>query len=591
MADTELNLHYEGQEKQQATATSNDINTVADAPQEFKHTWRIWCIFIILSILAFLSSIDSTIITTSLPTITREIEGSGQYVWIANSYLFASTVPQPLYAQVANIFGRRNPLFFAIALFFIGSGIAGGSHNVATLIAARTIQGLGTGGLYVLPEIILCDIIPPRYRGPFLSAILSTAALGTTIGPIIGGAFARVNWRWIFWLNLPVLGVLSIVIVSVLRVKYQRNPSWRAALARVDFLGQAIFIPSMVAIFFGLIVGGTVGYPWRSWRVILPLVLGILGWISFHIHQASPICRDPSTPPRLFKHRTSSTGFLMIFLAGIVIQAISYFLPVYFQAIKGASPLFSGVYYLPFSIALVPLAGLAGGFLSKTGRYKPVHFAGFALSAIGVGLLSTLDENSSTGKWIGFQILAAGGSGFIFTVTLPSTLAALDEADVAVATGTYSFVRSLGLVWGVTISSIAFNGQINSHLDTITDPSVRLLLADGAAYTYAAGTSSNGSGAIAALPEPTKTQVIEVYVNALRTVWLVFVGISGVGVLATFIEKHVELRTDNNSQFGLVENENNSTDTKLEDGNLATSKVDTTDASMETLDGLREANV
>ncbi|KAI0096706.1 major facilitator superfamily domain-containing protein [Nemania sp. FL0031] len=552
MADIELNLPYEGQEKRQAIVTSNDTNAVASTPKEFKHTWRVWCIFITLAILAFLSSIDSTIITTSLPTITREIEGGGhQYVWIANSYLFASTVPQPLYAQVANIFGRRNLLFLAIALFFIGSGIAGGSHN-----------GLGTGGLYVLPEIILCDIIPPRYRGPFLSAILSTAALGTTIGPIIGGAFARVNWRWIFWLNLPVLGVLSIVIVFVLRVKYQRSPTWRAALARVDFLGQAIFIPSMVAIFFGLIVGGTVGYPWNSWRVILPLVLGVLGWITFHIHQASHICRDPSTPPRLFKHRTSSTGFLMIFLAGIVIQAISYFLPIYFQAIKGASPLLSGVYYLPFSIALVPLAGLAGGFLSKTGRYRPVHFAGFALSAIGVGLLSTLDENSSTGKWIGFQILAAGGSGFIFTVTLPSTLAALDEVDVAVATGTYSFVRSLGL--------------INTHLDNISDPSVRLLLADGAAYTYAAGSGGNGSGAIATLPEPTKTQVIEVYVNALRTVWLVFVGISGVGVLATFIEKHVELRTNNNSQFGLVEHENNN--------------LDTGGAAMEKSNSLREKN-
>ncbi|KAI1423600.1 major facilitator superfamily domain-containing protein [Xylaria sp. FL1777] len=562
MADLDLSHPHEPAEKEQATDNTSNDNALPNTPKEFKHTWRIWCIFIALALLAFLSSIDSTIITTSLPTITREIHGSNQYVWLANSYLFASTVPQPLYGQVANIFGRRNPLFVAIALFFIGSGIAGGAHNVATLIAARTIQGLGTGGLYVLPEIILCDIIPPRYRGPFLSAILSSAALGTTIGPIIGGAFARVNWRWIFLLNLPVLGVLSFVLVFLLRVKYQRSATWRAALARVDFIGQAIFIPSMVSIFFGLIVGGTAGFPWNSWRVILPIVLGGLGWIAFHFYQASPFCKEPSTPPRLFKHRTSSAGFLMIFLAGIVLQAISYFLPIYFQAVKGASPLLSGVYYLPFSIALVPLAGFAGAVLSKTGRYRPIHFAGFALSAIGLGLLSTLDENSSTGKWIGFQIIAAGGSGFIFTVTLPSTLAALDEADVAVAAGTYSFIRSFGLVWGVTISSIAFNGQINAHLNTISDQSIRQLLADGAAYTYAAGDGNGSSGAIAALPEPTRSQVIQVYVGALRSVWLVFVGISGAGVLTAFIEKHVELRKNNDSQFGLADKESDSIESK-----------------------------
>lgn len=546
---------YEPKHGQETQVSSNPDGKVAlDTPDEFKHTWRIWCIFLLLALLAFLSSVDSTIITTSLPTVTREIGGNGEYAWIANSYLFASTVPQPLYGQIANIFGRRNPLLVAIALFFIGSGVAGGARNAGTMIAARTIQGLGTGGLYVLPEIVLCDLIPPRYRGPFLSALLSTAALGTTVGPIIGGALAQTSWRWIFWINLPVLGVVSVAIVLLLRVRYKRSPTWQAALSRVDFLGNAIFIPSLTAIFFGLIMGGNskAGFPWESWRIILPLVLGVLGWILYHFYQASRFCREPSTPPRLFKHRTSVVGFLMIFLAAIVLQAICYFLPIYFQTMKGASPLLSGVYYLPFTIALIPLAGMAGTFLSKTGVYRPVHWAGFALSAIGVGLLSTLDEHSSPGAWIGFQVIAAGGSGFIFTVTLPSTLAPLDEADVAVAASTYSFVRSFGLVWGVTMSSVIFNNQINARLGTITDPFVRQLLADGGAYTYAAG-MENGSGAVSALPEPTKSQVANVYAQAMRTMWLVFTGISILGFFAVFVEKHVELRKEHSTDFGFVE--------------------------------------
>lgn len=178
-----------------------------DGPTDFKHSWRVWCIFIVLCLLSFLGAIDSTVTTTALPTISREIGGSDNYVWIANSYLFTSTVPQPLYAQVANIFGRRNPMLVAIALFVLGSGLAGGATSSGMLIAARTVQGLGTGGLYVLSDIIICDIIPPRYRGPYLSAVLSTAAIGTTVGPIIGGAFAQVNWRWVFVRSVALSGL------------------------------------------------------------------------------------------------------------------------------------------------------------------------------------------------------------------------------------------------------------------------------------------------------------------------------------------------------------------------------------------------
>jgi EmrB/QacA subfamily drug resistance transporter len=519
-----------------------------DELETFQHSWRVWCVFIVLCLLSFISAIDATIVTTSLPTITRDIGGSQEYVWIVNSFLFTSTVPQPLFGQISNIFGRRNPMLVAILLFAIGSGLSGGAQSPGMLIAARTIQGLGSGGLYVLSDIIVCDMVPPRHRGPYLSAILSTAAIGTTIGPIIGGALALKNWRWIFWLNLPASAIGFLAIVLILNVKYKRSPTWRHALARVDFLGNIIFVPSMVSIFFGLIMGGTHGYPWSSWKIILPLVLGIFGWVMFHFHQASSICREPSMPPRLFKHRTSSGGFLIIFLGAVILQAINYFLPIYFQGVKGATPLMSGVYFLAFALAILPFGGMAGGFMSKTGLYIPLHWLGFSFSAIGIGLFSTLDENSSRAAWIGYQVIASGGTGIIFTATLPSTLAALPESDVAVATGTYSFVRSFGLVWGATMASIAFNGQINSHVNSINDQAVRNLLIDGGAYAYAA-VQHDG---ISKLPDPIRSQVIDVYVKALRVVWWIITSISVLGFICTFIEKHVELRKSHSTEYGLT---------------------------------------
>ncbi|KAK8880089.1 major facilitator superfamily domain-containing protein [Apiospora arundinis] len=522
-----------------------------DEPASFQHTWRIWTVFLVLCMLSFMASIDSTVITTSLPTITREIGGAGQYVWIANSYLFACTVPQPLYSQLANIFGRRNPLLVAVALFTLGSGLAGGAHNVGMLITGRTIQGLGSGGLYVLSDIIICDLIPPRYRGPYISAVLSSAAIGTTIGPIIGGSLAQTDWRWVFWINLPVMGVGLLGILLALNVQYRRSPSWLHALARVDFVGNAIFIPSMVALFFGLIMGGQHGYPWASWRVILPLVLGVVGWAIFHLYEASAFCREPGIPTRLFQHRTSAAGFIMIFLASIIMQSLAYFLPVYFQAVRGMTPLMSGVSFLPFALAIIPFGGLAGGFLSKTGQYRPLHWAGFALSAVGAGLFSMLGARSSTGAWVGFQIIASGGTGLIFTATLPSTLAALPEADVAVATGVYSFVRSLGLVWGATMAAIAFNGRIDAHLAPYDDPAAHALLSGGEAY-------ANAAGSLRDLPEPTHSLVIEVYERSLSDIWLVFVGVACLGFLVTFFEKHVELRKHHSTEFGLAKDTSSS---------------------------------
>ncbi|KAM7208250.1 Major facilitator superfamily domain containing protein [Naviculisporaceae sp. PSN 640] len=525
-------------------------STASSPAAPFKHSLRIWSIFLALCLLSFISAVDATIITTSLPTITNSIGGATDYVWIANSFLFASTVPQPFYGQIANILGRRNPMLFSIFFFALGSGIAGGATSAGMLIAARTVQGLGTGGLYVLSDIIVCDMVPPRHRGPYLSAVLGTAAIGTTVGPIIGGALALTNWRWIFWLNLPVSGLGLIAILFFLPNVKSTDRSWKTALGRVDFVGNLIFIPSMLAIFFGLIMGGTKDYPWSSWRVILALVLGVAGWIGFHVHQSSKWCKEPSTPPHLFQHRTSACGFVLIFLAAVVLQAINYFLPLYFQAVKRTSPLTSGIYFLPFALAIIPFGGMAGAFMSKTGLYRPLHWIGFAMSAIGAGLFSMLDQSSSTAAWIGYQIIASGGTGIVFTATLPSTLAPLEERDVGVATGTYSFVRSFGLVWGVTLASIVFNGRFNWGLDNgnITSIAVKGLLADGAAYAYAA--SPAGNGGIDSLNEETRMEVTSLYVRALRVVWLVVVGVSCLGFLVTFLEKHVELRKEHETEFG-----------------------------------------
>ncbi len=143
-------------------------NVDKDDGPSVTHSARFWCLFAALCLISFISSIDATIITTAQPTITREIGGEEHYVWIANSFVFASTAPQPLFAQISNIFGRRNPMLVALALFALGSAIAAGARNPAMLIGGRTVQGLGTEGIYVLLDVICRDLVPLRERGKYL---------------------------------------------------------------------------------------------------------------------------------------------------------------------------------------------------------------------------------------------------------------------------------------------------------------------------------------------------------------------------------------------------------------------------------------
>jgi MFS family permease len=549
----EVQAEVQAEEQEQNAATTTTTNTTT-------HSWRFWLVIASLCCISFISAVDVTIVTTSLPTITRSVRGESKYVWIANCFALAATAIQPFVGQVSNIFGRRNPMLTSIALFGIGSGIAGGAKNVGALIAGRTIQGLGSGGLMVLMELILCDIVPLRQRGSYLGFMLSTSAVGTTIGPIVGGALAQADWRWIFWLNIPVSGISFLVMFFYLNVTRTRDPTWKHSLARVDFLGNAIFIPSAVAVLLGLILGG-VTFAWNTYHIIVALVVGFIGLIVFQILQATPLCPEPSVPPRLFRHRTAAMGFVINFLSSVLLEWVVYYLPLYFLGAKGTSALDAGVNFLPYTIFVVPFGMMSGVFMTKSGLFKPQHWAGFAFSCIGCGLLSTLTPSSPKVAWVCYQILAAAGTGFIMSSTLPATLAPLAEKDVATATGTFSFIRSFGYIWGITLPGIIFNAQFDRYSYRISDPVVRNQLAHGAAYGFAS------NGFIQSLSGQVRSEVTHVYAAALKTVWEVAVAFAGLGFLCVFFEKHVPLREELNTEFGLDEGrEKKPLDISLEEG-------------------------
>jgi MFS family permease len=200
---------------------------------------------------------------------------------------------------------------------------------------------------------------------------------------------------------------------------------------------------------------------------------------------------------------------------------------------------------LPFAGCTLFFAVLAGALLSKTGHYRPLHWAGCALSAVGYGIFTLLDVTSSKAAWVCFQIIAAAGGGLVMSVLLPAIMASLPESDVASSTAVYSFLRTFGYIWGVTISSITFNGQFNRHLGEIHDTGLQAQLTDGGAYAYASKQS------VQRLPEPLQSQVVNVYIKALNVVWQVGIALSVLSFLLVFLERHVPLRKELDTEYAI----------------------------------------
>ncbi|KAG8167432.1 hypothetical protein KVR01_003121 [Diaporthe batatas] len=507
-----------------------------------KHGWRFWAVFPGLCFSVLLVGLDTSIVTTALPTIVNSLHSGALYVWVVNGYFLSTAAVQPVFGQASDIFGRRNPLLIPIALFTLGSGMCGGASDTAMLIAGRIIQGLGGGGLFIFVDIIVADLVPLRERQKYMALVTGTFALGTFIGPIIGGVIATNQY-------ILALG---------------REGSLVSRLGRVDLSGNFLLMASVVAVLIGLTWGGTL-YPWSSFHVLVPLLIGVAGLCVFYAHQKY-FAKELTMPLRVYSNTTSLLSFVLSFLHGIAMSWLSFFLPVYFQVLLEASPLQSGVNLLAIIIPLMP-AGIAGGLIiAKTGRYKPTMIAGHALLALGAGLLVTLDAHSSTAEWVIFQIIAGVGAGLAHTAALPAIQAPLAEADVAVATASWAFVRSFGSIWGAATPATIFNSRVDRMLYTISDTATRELLQRGGAYEHA---TVNFMKAFNETPE-LKKELVDVYTAGIKEVWQVLIAFCVISVPIACVLHEVPLRKELVTEFGLKDEDEGEGPHEMSSGNNAT---------------------
>ncbi|KAI0206593.1 MFS general substrate transporter [Astrocystis sublimbata] len=517
----------------------------------YQRDYRFWSVIFALCTMQVLCSLKNTVVVTSLPTIVRQLGLGSNYIWVTNIFFLTTSVVQPLTGQLAGFFGRRHVALFVVAVYTLGSGLAGGANGPAMLIAGRAVQGAGSGGMTAIMGIVISDLVPLRQRSSYQAILALTYAVGLAIGPVVGGAIVQnTTWRWVFYINLPVDGVSLILLWLFLRVKWDRETRTWDKLKRIDFAGNGLLLASSVSVLIALTWAGSV-YPWSSYRVLVPFIVGLIGLADFFWLEGSSWVREPVMPPRLFANRTSAVIYVNTFIISMLNYWIFFFLPLYFQTAQLSTPTRAGVQILPITLIAVPGAAVGAVALTKWGRYKLLHIIGFAFLTAGLSSFAALDRNSSTGEWVGLQIVPYIGAGMILDTLLPAFQAGVEEVDSATAAASWSFIRSFGNIWGVAIPAAILNIYSDQYAaDLVSDPKARSLLQNGDAY------SSATRDFVLSFPEPTRSQIIEVFTRAISKVFLIGVAFPALALLLSFIEREVKLRNELDTEFGLEDREN-----------------------------------
>ncbi|KAI0403208.1 major facilitator superfamily protein [Xylaria palmicola] len=516
-----------------------------------QRSFGFWAIIVGLGVMLLLAALENTIITTAAPYILAEIPLGDDWVWLTNAFFLASAAFQPLLGQLSNLFGRRWMILSVISIYTLGSGICGGATTGAALIAGRTVQGIGSGGIIQGYDTIISDLVPLRYRGNYIAIILLIYSIGTTLGALVGGLLVdHTTWRWCFYINLPIGAVSLVVMFFCLQVHHRRDASVFQRLKRIDFLGNAILVAGTTSMLIALAYAGT-RHPWSSWNTLVPLLLGFASYFIFAAFEASRFApAEPVMPPRLFMNRTSVIIAINTFLYSAAAYWVIFFLPVYFQAVQLDSPTKAGVNVIPVTLLSVPTASLAAWALTKWGKFKPIHLVGFALFNIGLGLFTRLDEHTPTGEWVGYMFVGPVGGGLLLSTQLPAFQAPVSEADQALATGSWNFVRTLGGIWGVAIPAAVFAHRVNELVAAgkIANPEAAALLVDGGAYEHASAAFVRSFSSLA-----DQTDIVVVYRLAIQRTFLVCIAFSGLAFLLCLFEQNIPLRTELVTDYGLKE--------------------------------------
>ncbi|WP_109471629.1 MDR family MFS transporter [Ornithinimicrobium cavernae] len=507
-----------------------DPSTVAPDRAPIVLTQRkVWLIFGALMASMFLSSLDQSIVGTAMPTIVGELDGVAHQGWIITIYILAVAVVMPLYGKAGDLFGRRWPFLVAITLFTVASAGAGFAGSFTELVLWRGVQGLGGGGLMILSQAIIADIVPARERGRYMGPMGALFGIAAVAGPLLGGWFTEgPGWRWAFWVNIPI-GIAAIAIAWVAL----QLPSHRAGKP-LDIAGSTLLVvgaSSLVLITSWESISGGAGDDWSDWRLLGLAVLTLLSIAVF-----IPVERraaDPVLPLHLFRNPTFTLTTTIGLVIGMGMFAALGFLPTFLQMSHGVGVTESGLLLIPMMVGVMGTAIWSGFAITRSGRYRRYPITGMAIATLGLIWLTQLDAD--TPLWLfGVMIFVLGaGLGLVMQTIVLAVQNAVDPHELGTATSANNFFREMGAAVGIALFSTIFTSRLVTNLEGV--------LGRGPAPEGGSGAESLTPAIVQELPEPLHTGVVQGYADALAPAFWYLVPLLGLGFLLTLLLKEIAL--------------------------------------------------
>ncbi|RLP74574.1 DHA2 family efflux MFS transporter permease subunit [Mycetocola tolaasinivorans] len=486
-------------------------------------------VFAGLMVTMLLSSLDQTIFSTALPTIVGELDGVDHMLWVTTAYILASTIMLPVYGKLGDLIGRKGLFIGAIALFIAGSIVGGLAPDMTWLITGRAIQGLGGGGLMILSQAIIADVVPARERGRYMGIMGGVFALSSVAGPLLGGWFTEsIGWRWAFWMNIP-LGILAIASAVV----FLRLPKHTGARPQLDVAGMLFIALASTCLVLVTTWGGTT-YDWDS-PIIISLIIGaIVTAVAFVMVERR--AAEPIMPLHLFRDRNFNLSTGAGLIIGIAMFGAMAYLPTYLQMVTGADATQAGFLMIPMMAALLVSSIGSGQIVSRTGKYKLFPIIGTALVAVSLVLLSTMTAGMPV--WIICAYLAIMGLGLGLNMQILVLIVqnSFPLAQVGTATAANNYFRQIGASIGSAVVGSLFVARL------------RDLFAERMPQQPGGGSAGGDSNSLTpavvkALPKEVRDIIIGAYNDALTPVFLYMVPLVILGIVLLLFIKEKPLAT------------------------------------------------